>query len=69
MAQDIITVRYKTNTYIASINGEKSSCTESADDAAKRLVEKVYGIPADIVTLNSLHCPVNGVYKFEVWFR
>jgi hypothetical protein len=41
--KDIIVVRFASNTYIAMLDGEKTSCTAGPEMAAQRLASKIFG--------------------------
>lgn len=43
VSEDVVFVRFNTGAYIARWNGKTASCTSSAEQAARRVVEKSLG--------------------------
>ena len=50
----IITVKDINNTFVATWDGEKSSCTASYEMAARRLMARVFGLQDDEIVLQPL---------------
>ena len=64
--RDVITVKWDGITYKASLDGERTSCTASAEMAAQRLGAMVMDVPFDQVHLKSLQEDRRGFFKFEI---
>lgn len=67
---NIITVKDGNNTYTASWDGEKKSCTAGPEQAARHLASKILGIAYEAVTMQAMKTPqIEGkphVYRFKV---
>lgn len=54
VTKNIITVKEGNNTYLASLDGEKASNTCGAENAARTLAAKLWGIPHAEIKLEKL---------------
>lgn len=63
---NIITVKDGNNTYTASWDGEKKSCTAGAEPAARSLAAKLLGIDHSRVVLEAIPQKESGKYQFRV---
>jgi len=64
--RDVIKVKWDGITYKASLDGERTSCTASAEMAARRLGAKVMDVPCDQVHLKELPDDRRDYFKFEI---
>lgn len=63
---NIITVKDSNNTYVASCDGEKKSCTAGPENAARALAAKLLGIDHARVVLEALPQKEPGKYQYHV---
>ena len=64
--RDVIKVRWNGSTYRATIDGESTTCTFSAEVAAQRLGAMVMDVPVEQVHLRQLNEPRRYHYKFQI---
>lgn len=63
---NIITVKDGNNTYTASWDGEKASCTAGPENAARALAAKLLGIDQQRVQLSELPKEKPQQYRFKI---
>lgn len=64
--KNVISVRWTGSTYMASLDGERTSSTASPLIAARRLAASVLAVPPDQVSLKTLEECLVGISKYQI---